>query len=132
MPRNPHKQRCRHDGCNNWAQRGQDVCRAHAQRLQAQPDDSWKGTPLPTLEEEIKRLAERRERIEKVLLERVDQKAISTPEALRYLATLAQVGRAVARMLAQADNAGSRDEVQRMLDAVAGEIGWWDAGEGAA
>lgn len=45
MPRNSHKRRCTYPGCQAWAMRGQDRCRAHRDRpLPARPAST---TPQP-------------------------------------------------------------------------------------
>lgn len=46
MPRNPHKRRCTHPGCQAWALRGGDRCYAHRDRPPPAPSES---APSPTL-----------------------------------------------------------------------------------
>lgn len=77
--------------------------------------------PLPTLEDEIRRLAVRRDQVDAALLQRLQQDSLSTSEVLRYLAVLTQVSRDLARMLVQRAASSGNEEIERFLEDVTRE-----------
>ncbi len=124
MPRNPGKRRCSRPGCRAWARRGGELCRAHAPRDPARGE-----APLPTLESEIRLLAGRRDDLDGVLKKRIGDD-LETGEALRYLATLSQVGRTLFMMLLQRAAATGAADLERFFGAVSKRVYELAAGEG--
>jgi hypothetical protein len=129
MPRNP-KVKCTRPGCKGWALHGGTLCRAHAGRAlavrrppaetAAQPEPGPEELRIPTLEEEIAHLAARRDRVERLIEERIEQCKI--PELLRYLSVLTQTGRGLAAMLAQRAAAGGMGEIEGFFAQVAERV----------
>ena len=77
---------------------------------------------LPTLESEIKLLAERRDSVVKALGAKLEHTEGQPRDALRYLAVLSQVGRSLATMLVQRSAMGGARELEVFFDAVAERV----------
>lgn len=112
MSRNPDKKKCAHPGCRAWAKRGETVCSSHCKpsRVGAprgnvnavrhglygagSPGDIG---PVPTLNDEIRFLASRRDAVDQWIVERLA--AGAEVDVLRYLALIGEIGSRIARML---------------------------------
>jgi hypothetical protein len=107
--------------------RGGALCSAHAgrNRRRVPPEIAGQLAPqpkeleIPTLEEEIALLVARRNRVDQLLLQRLEEPKCPTAEALRYLVVLSQVGRSLALMLVQRAATGSTAEIERFFETVA-------------
>lgn len=104
-----------------WRLREDPLCRVQRPRRAAVPvavepaaaEVTAPGERLPTLEEEIARLAATRERVERRIEERLG--GCEPGEAVRYLAVLSQVARSVAAMLGQRGGGSGGQEMERVL-----------------
>lgn len=123
MPRNPQKRRCLHPGCRAWALRGGELCRSHSGRPVPAAGGHEAEQVLPSLQEEIRLLAARRDLVDEYLTALLDEGRCTAAEALRYLAVLSQASRTLARLLDQHQaTAGDVAEVQRFLEEVEGRV----------
>lgn len=75
MPRNPDKRKCSFPDCKAWSMKGGHLCTAHARQFAVPVRLSAIPLPtvheLPTLEQQIRDLVARRQRLDKWLLQTV-------------------------------------------------------------
>jgi len=132
MTRKPYKHPCAHPNCRAWALRGGTLCSAHAGRhrlsarqpreIEVQPAPSPDEMRIPTLESEIALLAARRDRVDRMLQKRMNEKDCEPREALRYLSVLCQVGKSLAVMLVQHMATSSAADIERFFEAIAERV----------